>query len=74
LYKAVQQRFGSVSVFVSTLVDEAAIFWKKGDRWGRAKLAKYLDFVCAPAKARIQTTFEVAKMEDARAGSLRPLA
>jgi hypothetical protein len=56
------------------LVDEAAIFWKKGDRWGRAKLAKYLDFVCAPAKARIQTTFEVAKMEDARAGSLRPLA
>ncbi len=33
LYKAVQQRFGSVSVFVSILVDEAAIFWAEGDGW-----------------------------------------
>jgi hypothetical protein len=50
------------------MVDEAAIFWKKGDCWGRAKLAKYLDFVSAPAKPRIETTFEVAKMEDAQGG------
>jgi hypothetical protein len=33
LYKAVQQRFGSVSVFVSILVDETAIFWAEGDSW-----------------------------------------
>jgi hypothetical protein len=33
LYKAVQQRFVSVSVFVSIFVDEAAIFGAKGDGW-----------------------------------------
>jgi len=31
LYKAVQQRFVSVSVFVSILVDEAAILGANGD-------------------------------------------
>ncbi len=31
---------------------------------------KYLDFVCSPAKARIRTTFELAKMEDVQGRDL----
>jgi len=31
---------------------------------------KYLDFVCVPSKAKIQTTFEIAKMEDSQGRDL----